>query len=661
MEINQLVIDAIRMLSVDAIQAANSGHPGMALGSTPMMYTLWDRHLRIDRADADWINRDRFVLSAGHASAMLYSFLHLYTDHLSLEDIKEFRQNNSKTPGHPEYGHTKGVDVTTGPLGGGIATAVGLAIAQTHLANKYNTKDFELFNNFTYVLVGDGCLMEGVASEASSLAGSLSLANLIVLYDSNNITIEGDTDLSFKEDVRKRYEAYGFETFLVEDGNDIEKIDDVIKLAKVNKNKPSFIEVRTKIGYGSHVEGTAAAHGAPLGSQNIENLKEKISYPSKEPFYIPRIVYEYCEIEKKEKHHEYLEWKEMYSKYKLLFPNKSKLMEEEFAPLDIASLLNNNNLFEFNSRSMSTRVASGIVLNKLNATLDNIIGGSADLSPSTMTHLNGEESYSEINREGKNLHFGIRENAMAAVGNGLVLYGGLRAFVSTFFVFSDFLKPMLRLSSLMNLPLIYVLTHDSIGVGEDGPTHQPVEQLTMLRSQPNLYTFRPADAIETAYSWIMALTINTAPSALVLSRQDIPILNSTSEEALKGGYILKEVENPDIIIIASGSEVSLALDVSSELNKNSINAQVVSMPCLELFEEQEQEYINHIIPSDFENIVVIEAASQMSWGKYVGRNGLAISLDTFGSSGKNNELFEKYGFTTSSIIKRIVEQFSLQI
>ena len=651
--IEKLAVNTLRTLSVDAVQQANSGHPGMPLGAAPIAYTLWANHMNFDVKDSKWINRDRFILSAGHASALLYSLLHVFGYDVSIEDLKDFRQLNSKTAGHPEYGHTDGVEATTGPLGAGLATAVGMAMAQEHLAAKYNRPGYDVVDNYTFVLSGDGCMMEGITSEASSLAGTLELGRLIVIYDSNNITIEGNTDLAFKENVRARYEAYGFETFLVEDGNDLEAINAAITAAKANTDKPSFIEVRTQIGFGSPKEGTSGAHGAPLGVEGVKSLKEFLEYPSQEPFFVPEEVYaHYKEIaEEGTKTHEV--WEEMFSDYSKEYPELAQQWEKDFTDITVEELLAKKEIFEFENKAISTRVVSGMMLNRLKDTYKNIFGGSADLASSNMTALDGETSFSSENYGGRNIHFGVREHAMAAMGNGLTLYGGLKSYVATFFVFADFLKPMARLSSLMNVPLTYVLTHDSIGVGEDGPTHEPVEQLTMLRSQPNFYTFRPADAKETAYGWVLALTSKTTPVGLILSRQNLPQLEATGEDALKGGYIVYGKENTDVAIVATGSEVSISIDAAKALEEEGIKARVISMPCLELFNEQSKEYQETVLPRTITNRAVVEAGSSLSWGRILGFDGVAITLDGFGASGKGDDLFKHFGFTVENIVEKV--------
>lgn len=656
-DINKQAINALRVLSVDAVQIANSGHPGMPLGAAPIVYSLWANNMKFNVKDSNWINRDRFILSAGHASAMLYSLLHVFGYDVSIDDLKNFRQLNSKTPGHPEFGHTHGVEATTGPLGAGLATGVGLAMAQAHLAAKYNKPGYDLIDNYTFVLGGDGCMMEGISSEASSLAGTLELGRLIVLYDSNSITIEGSTDLAFKENVRARYEAYGFETFLVENGNDVEAIDAAIKKAKSNLSKPSFIEIRTKIGFGSAREGSESAHGAPLGVENVTELKNFLSYPSQEPFYVPQEVYDHYQELANNASESYENWKAKFETYRTDYPELAQNWDKDFSDISLEELLEDESLFEFENKPMATRNVSGTMINRLKDKYSNLFGGSADLAHSNMTEMHGQSSFSSTNYAGRNIHFGVREHAMAAMGNGITLYGGLKSYVSTFFVFTDFLKPMARLSSIMNLPLTYVLTHDSIGVGEDGPTHEPIEQLTMLRAQPNFVTFRPADARETAYGWVYALSAKTNPVGLILSRQNLPALEMSGENALKGAYVVHEPTHMDALIIATGSEVSLSIEAAKALKEQGVGVRVVSMPSFELFEMQDESYKESILPKAMRKRVAVEAGSSISWGKYVGLDGAILCLDSYGASGPGNQLFEHFGFTVenlSNIVKSII-------
>ena len=651
--LDNLAINTIRSLSVDAVQKANSGHPGMPLGAAPIAYTIWDKHLNFNPEQEKWINRDRFILSAGHASAMLYSLLHLYSFDVTIDDLKEFRQLDSKTPGHPEYGHTHGVEATTGPLGAGLSAAVGLAMAQEHMAAKYNREGYPIIDNFTYVLAGDGDMMEGISSEASSLAGTLKLGRLIVLYDSNAITIEGDTDLAFVENTRQRYEAYGFETFLVEDGNDIEAVNAAIEKAKSNLDKPSFIEVKTKIGFGSNKEGSEKSHGAPLGADAIIELKKNLNYPHLEPFTVDKSARDHFKNSVSEKKEAYKQWQEMFKAYRSEYPQLAAEWDKDFSEINIDDILSIEGYLDYEDKPTSTRNLSGIMINRLKDHYPNMIGGSADLAPSNVTTMNDETSFNSKNYGGRNLHFGVREHAMASIGNGLALYGGLKPYVSTFFVFADFLKPMLRLSALMSLPLTYVFTHDSIGVGEDGPTHEPVEQLTMLRSIPNVTTFRPADATETAYGWALALSSKDRPTALILTRQNLPQLENTGKDALKGGYVVYESEKAaELILMASGSEVSLAVDSAKALEKEGISSRVVSLPSIELFKLQSKEYQESVLPNNLRARIAIEAGASLSWGGLVGLDGDYVTLDRFGGSAPGEELFKAFGFSVDNVVAK---------
>lgn len=651
MDKKQLAINTIRLLSVEMIQKANSGHPGLPLGASPMTYTLFNDIMHFSPKHSDWINRDRFILSAGHGSAMLYSLLHLFGFGITVDDLKEFRQYNSLTPGHPEYLHTKGIDATTGPLGQGLSMAVGMAIAQEYMASQFNTENHKIFDNYTYTIVGDGCLQEGITNEASSIAGSLKLSKLICLYDSNNITIEGDTKNIFSENVRNRYEALGWDTYFVEDGNDIDKIRETIEMAKTT-DKPSFIEIKTKIGYGSVVEGTAKAHGAPIGAENIPSLKDKLGLDFTEEFYIPQEVKELFEQSASEKEKYYSEWENMFEDYKQTHKDLyDKLMKFLSKETDEDYLTSE----EFTSfeKDDATRSYSHVLLNRLKDKQLNIVGGSADLAPSNKTFMDGLDVFTQTNRSGRNIQFGVREHAMAAITNGISLYGGLIPYCATFMIFSDYLKPAMRLSALMKRQVIYILTHDSIGVGEDGPTHEPIEQLAMLRTIPNLNTIRPADGFETSMAYKIALENKETPTALVLSRQKLVNLKETNEEALKGGYILKKQDSPDLVIIATGSEVKLALDASEALEKEGVKAQVVSMMCQEIFDKQDQEYKDSVIPKNVEKRVSIECLSTYGWQKYTGINGLNIGIDEFGMSAPGSKIMEHFGFTTEKIVEKI--------
>ena len=654
--IENMSVNAIRVLAADAVQKANSGHPGLPLGSAAMAYELWANHMNHNPADPKWFNRDRFILSGGHGSTLLYSLLHLFGYGLKKEDLAQFRQWGSLTPGHPEYGHTVGVEATTGPLGAGMGMAVGMAVAEAHLAAVFNKENFPVVDHYTYVLGGDGCMMEGISSEAFSLAGTLGLGKLIVLYDSNKISIEGGTDIAFTEDVKKRFEAFGFQTLVVEDGNNIEEIGKAIEEAKADKTRPTMITVKTKIGYGCPAkEGKASAHGEPLGADNVTALKENLGWPSQEPFYVPDEVYaNYKEKAKKGAEAEEA-WNKLFAEYCEAYPEMKKLWDEYFDENAAEKVLTDENFWSYEDKPQATRNLSGIQINKLKNMLPNLIGGSADLAPSTKTYMSDMGDFSKDNYAGRNMHFGVRELAMTAIGNGMMLHGGLHAFVSTFFVFSDYVKPMARLSAIMGVPLTFVLTHDSIGVGEDGPTHEPIEQLAMLRSLPNFTVYRPCDATETAAAWAYAVTSKKTPTALVLTRQNLPQIAGSSKEALKGAYVIADSAKdvPDAILIASGSEVSLAVDAKAELIKDGIDVRVVSMPSMDVFEQQSDEYKESILPKSVRKRVAIEALSDFGWGKYVGLDGAYVTMHGFGASAPAATLFKEFGFTVDNVVKTV--------
>ena len=656
--IEKMSVNAIRVLAADAVQKANSGHPGLPLGSAAMAYELWANHMNHNPADPKWFNRDRFILSGGHGSTLLYSLLHLFGYGLTKEDLAQFRQWGSLTPGHPEYGHTVGVEATTGPLGAGMGMAVGMAVAEAHLAAVFNKENFPVVDHYTYVLGGDGCMMEGISSEAFSLAGTLGLSKLIVLYDSNKISIEGGTDIAFTEDVRKRFEAFGFQTLVVEDGNNIEEIGKAIEEAKADKTRPTMITVKTKIGFGCPAkEGKASAHGEPLGVDNVAALKENLGWPSQEPFYVPDEVYANYK-EKAEKGVAAEEaWNKLFADYCKAYPEMKKLWDEYFDEDAAEKVLTDENFWSYEDKPQATRNLSGVQINKLKNMLPNLMGGSADLAPSTKTYMSDMGDFSKDNYAGRNMHFGVRELAMTAIGNGMMLHGGLRAFVSTFFVFSDYVKPMARLSAIMGVPLTFVLTHDSIGVGEDGPTHEPIEQLAMLRSLPNFTVYRPCDATETAAAWAYAVTSKKTPTALVLTRQNLPQIKGSSKDALKGAYVIADSEKgvPDAILIASGSEVSLAVDAKAELMKDGIDVRVVSMPSMDVFDQQSDEYKESVLPKNVRKRVAIEALSDFGWGKYVGLDGAYVTMHGFGASAPAATLFKEFGFTVDNVVKTVKE------
>lgn len=653
--IDVMSVNAIRALAADTVQKANSGHPGLPLGAAPMAYELWAKHMRHNPKNPNWANRDRFILSGGHGSSLLYSLLHLfgYGD-LSMDDMKDFRQWGSKTPGHPEFGHTVGVEATTGPLGAGMAMAVGMAMAEAHLAARFNKEGYPVVDHYTYVLGGDGCMMEGISYEAFSMAGTLELGKLIVLYDSNKISIEGDTDITFTEDVQKRFESFGFQTLVVEDGNNLEEIGKAIAEAKADTTRPSMITVRTKIGYGCPAkEGKASAHGEPLGVENVKALKENLGIDPEKEFYVPAEVYENIEkiVEKNQEAED--AWNTMFEAYCKEYPEMKALWDQMHDKQAAKAFVEDESFWTADEKADATRNISGMIINKIKNYLPGFIGGSADLAPSNKTNMTDMGDYSATNYAGRNIHFGVRELAMAAIGNGLALHGGLIPYVSTFFVFSDYVKPMARLSALMGLPLTYVFTHDSIGVGEDGPTHEPIEQLAMLRSLPNFAVYRPADTMETIAAWTYAITSESTPTALVLTRQNLPQLKGTGKEALKGGYILEDCEKavPDVILMASGSEVQLAVEAKEQLEKDGVAVRVVSMPCMDVFEQQSQEYKDSVLPKECRKRVAIEALSGFGWGKYVGLDGAYVTMEGFGASAPAGVLFEKFGITTQHVIE----------
>ena len=659
MNIEEMSVNAIRVLSADAIQKANSGHPGLPLGTAPVAYELFAKHMNYNPHNPDWVNRDRFVLSGGHGSMLLYSLFHLFgIGNLSLEEVKNFRQFGSLTPGHPEYGHTVGVEATTGPLGQGMAMAVGMAMAEAHLSSVFNKEGFPVVDHYTYVLGGDGCMMEGISSECFSLAGTLGLSKLIVFYDSNNISIEGSTDIAFTEDVVTRFKAFGFQTIEVEDGNDLEAIGKAIEEAKADKTRPSLIKVNTLIGYGCPAkQGKASAHGEPLGVDNVAALKENINWPCKGDFEVPKEVYDHYKELADNMAKAEDKWNELFAAYLEKYPEMKELWDNYFDGYDMSDLFNSDEYWAKGDKPEATRSTSGTILNMIKKAMPNLIGGSADLAPSNKTNMKDAGDFSKDNYAGTNLHFGVREQAMAAIGNGLALHGGLKAFVATFFVFSDYVKPMARLSALMKLPLTYVFTHDSIGVGEDGPTHEPIEQLAAFRSLPDFTVFRPCDRTETAAAWMYAVENECGPTGLVLTRQNLPQIEGSSKDALKGGYVIAESEKavPDAIIIASGSEVSLAVEAKEELKKDGIDVRVVSMPSMELFDKQSAEYKESVLPNAVRKRVAVEALSDFGWYKYVGLDGKVIAMEGFGASGPAATLFEHFGFTVDNVVKTVKE------
>lgn len=653
---SQKSVNAIKVLGVDAINKAKSGHPGVVMGAAPMAYSLFTKHLRVNPKKTDWINRDRFVLSAGHGSMLLYSLLHLSGfEDVSLEEVKNFRQWGSKTPGHPEFGHTKGIDATTGPLGQGISTAVGMALAERYLAAKYNKEGYDLFDHYTYVICGDGDIMEGVASEASSFAAVQKLNKLVVLYDSNDICLDGETKDAFSENVRARYEAYGWNTLLVKDGANVEAVSAAIEEAK-KSDKPTLIEVKTVIGAGSpNRQGTNGVHGAPLGDEETALFRKEIGWEN-EPFDIPADVYADFKANVADRgENEYDKWDKLYADYKVKFPELAKELEEALTREDIKHLSKESFSFKNVGEAQATRNSSQDAINSVAAVLPTFFGGSADLSHSNMTFIKGDGLQHDEHRTERNVQFGVREFAMATVLNGLTLHGGVRVFGGTFFVFSDYLKAALRLSALQNLPVTYVFTHDSIAVGEDGPTHEPIEHLASLRTIPNTYVFRPADATEAQAAWYLSQKTNDKPTSIVLTRQNLPILeNSSFDKVAKGAYVVHETAADfDTILIATGSEVALAIDVARELEKDGSKVRVVSMPSVELFEEQSKEYKEELLPLNVRRRVSLEMGNSALWYKYVGLDGLAIGIDKFGASAPANKVIEEYGFTVEAVVEKI--------
>ncbi|OIJ17927.1 transketolase [Anaerobacillus alkalidiazotrophicus] len=660
--VDELAINTIRTLSIDSIEKANSGHPGMPMGAAPMAYALFGKYMNHNPKNPHWFNRDRFVLSAGHGSMLLYSLLHLTGYDVSLEDLQSFRQWGSKTPGHPEYGHTPGVDATTGPLGQGIAMAVGMAMAERHLAAVYNKEDIQVVDHYTYSICGDGDLMEGVSAEAASLAGHLKLGRLVVLYDSNDISLDGDLHMSFSENVENRFKAYGWQVIRVEDGNSTDEIYKAIEEAKKD-DRPTLIEVKTTIGYGSpNKGGKSASHGAPLGKDEVKLTKETYKWTYENEFHIPEEVSEAFAKVKEHGQAKEDEWNDLVKQYEEKYPD----LAAEFK-LAVSGQLpegwdQNLPVYEGGKDKVATRSSSGEALNALAKNVSQIFGGSADLASSNKTLLNGESNFSRDNYSGRNVWFGVREFAMGAALNGMALHGGVKAFGATFFVFSDYLRAAIRLSALMKVPVTYVMTHDSIAVGEDGPTHEPVEQLSSLRAMPGLSVIRPADSNEAVAAWKLAVESVDQPTLLVLSRQDIMTQENTKEEAYegvkKGAYVISPAKgNVDGLLLATGSEVQLAVEAQQQLEKEGIHVSVISMPSWDRFEKQSQEYKDSVIPPTVKSRVGIEMGSSLGWHKYVGDNGSVIAIDQFGASAPGEKLMEEYGFTVDNVVAKLKATF----
>lgn len=662
---DQLSINAIRTLSIDAIEKAKSGHPGMPMGAAAMAYTLWTRYMNHNPKNPEWFNRDRFVLSAGHGSMLLYSLLHLSGYDLTMEDIKNFRQWGSRTPGHPEYGHTPGVEATTGPLGQGIAMAVGMAMAERHLASVYNKDHFNIVDHYTYSICGDGDLMEGVSAEAASLAAHLKLGRLIVLYDSNDISLDGDLDKAFTESVEMRFKAYGWQYIRVEDGNNLEEIAKALELAKQDLDHPTLIEVKTVIGYGSpNKSGKSAVHGAPLGEDELKLTKEAYKWTFDEDFHVPNEVYNrFRELVQDQGEKKEQEWNELYKEYEKQYPELAKQLSLAIRGELPEGWDQDLPVYEV-GKSLASRASSGETLNALANRVPSIIGGSADLASSNNTMIKGSGDFMPGSYEGRNVWFGVREFAMGAAMNGMALHGGLKVFGGTFFVFSDYLRPAIRLAALMNLPVTYVFTHDSIAVGEDGPTHEPIEQLPSLRAMPNLSIIRPADGNETVAAWKVAITSNDRPTALVLTRQGLPTIEGTKEHAeegvKRGAYIISKSQKgtPDAILLASGSEVHLAVQAQRALKEEGIDVSVVSMPSWDRFEQQDQTYKDSVLPPNVRKRLGIEMASSFGWERYVGLDGDILAIDRFGASAPGGKVIEEYGFTVQNVVEKVKQMLS---
>ena len=655
-KVDQLAVDTIRTMSVDAIQAANSGHPGLPIGAAPMAYVLWSKYLKVNPKQSKWVDRDRFVLSGGHGSALLYSLLHLSGYQVSIEDVKNFRQFNSKTPGHPEVGHTDGVEATTGPLGQGFANGVGMAMAEAHLAATYNRPGFPIVDHHTYVMCGDGDLMEGISYEASSLAGTLKLNKLIVLYDSNDITLDGELSKSFNESVKDRFIAQGWNYIRVEDGNDLDEIAEAIEEAQGETEKPTLIEVKTIIGYGAPNQGTNKIHGTPLGEEGIKIMKQNYGW-NYAPFEVPEeVAHRFEKLLVQTGENDYQEWQELFEAYRKEYPELAKQFEDAFSgkvEVDWKEILPK---YEFGSPAKASRVTSQEVIQELGKHIPSFWGGSADLSSSNNTMNKADTDFSAGNYVGRNIWFGVREFSMGAALNGILLHGGTRGYIGTFFVFADYVKPAMRVAALSKLPTIYVYTHDSIAVGEDGPTHEPIEQLAAFRATPNTNVFRPADGNEVAAAWKTALEDTTRPSLLVLSRQNLPVLEHSLELAFdgvdKGAYVVspQEGEVPQGILIATGSEVNLAVEAQKVLRETGHDVSVVSMPAMNRFEEQSNEYQESVLPSSVRKRVAIEMGASLGWHRYVGFDGELVTIDKFGASGNGNTVMKDYGFTVENVV-----------
>jgi transketolase len=660
--IDELCINTIRTLTIDAVQKANSGHPGMPMGAAPMAYSLWTQFLKFNPKNPNWINRDRFVLSAGHGSMLLYSLLYLTGYDLTLDDLMNFRQFGSKTAGHPEFGHAPGIEVTTGPLGQGFANGVGMAIGQKYLASRYNQKDFDLINYRIFSIVSDGDLMEGIASEAASIAGHLKLGNIIYLYDDNHISIEGDTKIAFTEDSAKRFEAYGWHVQIIDDGIDLEKITQAIDIAVKEESKPSLIKIRTHIAYGSpNKQDSADAHGSPLGEEEVKLTKKNLGWDPDKYFYVPDEVLNHFRKAISRGNERETKWNEKFNNYKEKFHNLGDELDNMInnTPVSSGNWLSNLPVFSSSDGNIATRSASGKVLNSIADQLPLLIGGSADLAPSNDTYLKKYSDFEAENYGGRNFRFGVREHAMGGILNGLALTNGIIPYGGTFLVFSDYMRPSIRLAALMGIRTIYVFTHDSIGLGEDGPTHQPVEHLAALRAIPNLTVIRPCDANETVYAWKMAIEHKAGPVALVLTRQKLPVIErdvyAHAENLAKGAYVISESKNKkiDVILISTGSEVSLCLEAQTKLLEENISARVVSIPSWELFDSQSEEYKESVLPKAIKKRLAVEAASSFGWCKYTGDEEASVSVNKFGASAPGETVMKEYGFTVENVVKHV--------
>ncbi|SDB89727.1 transketolase [Pelagirhabdus alkalitolerans] len=661
-QVQEKSINTIRTLSIDAIEKANSGHPGLPMGAAPMAYTLWTEFMDQNPKNSNWVNRDRFVLSAGHGSMLLYSMLHLSGYNVSIDDLKQFRQLGSHTPGHPEVTDTDGVEATTGPLGQGIAMTVGMAMAEAHLAAKYNRDQYNVIDHYSFALVSDGDLMEGISHESASLAGHLGLGKLIALYDSNDISLDGDLDKSFSETVQQRFESYNWQVLHVKDGNDVEEISAAIKEAKANTEQPTLIEVKTVIGYGSpNKSASNASHGAPLGEDEVKLTKEAYGWEY-EPFEVPEEVYQDFEekIAKRGKDAED-KWNKLYEDYKKAYPELAEELETALKGDLPEGWAEELPTFTPGEDTLATRASSGKVLNALADSVPNLFGGSADLAGSNKTNLEKESDFDKTNYAGRNIWFGVREHAMASAVNGMALHGGLKVFASTFFVFSDYLRPAVRLSAIQKLPVTYVLTHDSIAVGEDGPTHEPVEQAAAFRAMPGLSMIRPADANETKAAWQLAMESTDHPTMLVLTRQNLPTLDGTNYEGVKkGGYIVSPSEKgeADGILLAAGSEVQLAVKAQAQLKEEGYDVSVVSIPSFDRFEKQDQAYKDSVLPKTVKKRLAIEMGASFGWDRYAGDEGGILAIDRFGASGEGNQVMAEYGFTPENVVKQFKDVVS---